>query len=231
MDPLRLIEPTEGEATWKVSLGYSASGRRGFEIDDTGSPYGYELIVQDWTLSFFATTGLGTTSSVGASASLLRTSTAESRQYADLAVSIQATQRGMACAVWHQTRLDTASETDPRLTIAIEYPTSASMTIAGAILSDPMVLAAQFGLRCRLAAPALWLALELSAGFVANRLVQVSSLAGVDVPVDAVGVPNAHMGCEVQYSLSSSGFSVGVRATLQLTGELPRLIAEVELGG
>jgi hypothetical protein len=231
IDPLRIADPGAGRAIWTVAVGFSASGREGFGIDESGSPYTYAMMAQDWALSFSAAVVLGAAARAGASASLRRTNTMERREYADLETSTQISERRASCRVWHQLRLDPASETDPRFAVSVGYPASAGFALSGAILKDPMVLTAEVGFRSVRAPSAAWLALDFGAGFVANGRTRATSFTGVEVPVGTVGMPVAHLGCEVRYSLDSAGRDVAVRATLVLRGERPLLLVEIELGG
>lgn len=231
IDPLRLADSTSGQLVWKAALGYSASGREGLGIDESGGPYTYVLMTQNWTLSVSAAIGLNSATRLGASITLQRADTAERRRYAHQETDTAASDKGVACGVWQQLQLDAASEFDPRLTISAGYPASGGFMLSGSILRDPIVLTAEAGLRCLRTLPAAWLSLNLEAGFVANSRIQIAGFMGADVPIDIAGVPTSRIGCEVRYAIHSSGRDAAVRASLVLRGERPSLVGEFELSG
>jgi hypothetical protein len=217
---------------WKAVLGYSATGHEGVGFDESGDPYSYTVLGQQSTFSFSATTGLSGTASMGAMATLQRTDTTESRQYVDSQTQDTSTSRGVSCLVWHQSRLDPADETDPRLTILAGYPAVAGLSLSVAIMKDPIVLTLEAGFRGFRTRPAAWLVLDLGVGFVVNSWMQMATCAGLEVPVDSPGLPAARMGGEVRYTLDgSAGRDVAIRAAMVLRGERPRLLVEVELSG
>lgn len=228
VDSLRVSAPGVGQLMWRTGVEYSASGRDGLGIDELG-PYAYSLLTQNWTLSVSAVIGLGGSASIGASAALQRFGTAERRVYVDLDASSATAGRGASCCVWQQFRLDAASELDPRLTISAGYPVSAGFVLSGSIVRDPIVLTAEVGFQGFRTLPARWLVLSVGAGFVANTRIQLTSIAGIEVPVDAAAAPAGRLGCEIRYSLDSAGREVTVRAVLAVKGERVSLLIGVEL--
>jgi hypothetical protein len=232
IDPLQLLDPSVGRLMWRAVLGYSASGHEGVGFDESGDPYGYVVLGQQLAFSFSASTGLSGRTSMGAMATLQRIDTTESRHYADLQTQDSSTGRDVSCLVWHQSRLDPAEETDPRLTISAGHPAVAGLSLSAAILKDPMVLTVEAGFRGFKTRPAAWLVLDLGAGFVANSWIRVTAFAGLEVPVDGPGLPAARVGGEVRYVLDAvAGRDVGVRAALVLHGERTSLLFELELSG
>jgi hypothetical protein len=217
---------------WKAALGYSATGHEGVGFDESGDPYSYTVLGQQWTFSFSATTGLSGTTSMGATATLQRTDTTESRQYVDLHTQDASTSRGASCLVWHQSRLDPADETDPRVTISASYPAVAGLSFSVAIVKDPIVLAAEVGVRGMKDPPSSWVVLDLGVGFVANAWIRLTTFAGLEVPAGGAGLPTARVGEEVRYTLSAdAGREVALRAMMIVRGERASLRVELELSG
>jgi hypothetical protein len=221
-----------GRLMWTVAFGYSASGREGLAFDEFGDAYSFILLEQDSVFSLAATTGLSATTSVGATIALRRTDTTESRQYVDLQTQDASTSRGVSCLVWHQSRLDPADETDPRLTLSVGYPAAAAGSISVSLLKDPIVLAAEVGVRGVKDPSSSWVVLDLGVGFVANTWIRLTTFAGLEVPAGSAGLPTARIGEEVRYTLDvGAGREMALRAMMVVRGERTSLRVELELSG
>jgi hypothetical protein len=232
IDPLQLLDQSIGRLMWTVAFGYSASGREGLGFDGFGDPYNYTLLEQDEVLSFSATTGLSATTSMGATTALLRTDTTESRQYEDAEIETTATGKGISCVIWEQFHVDVASEADPRLTLSVGYPAAAAGSISVSLLKDPIVLAAEVGVRAVKDPPSSWIVLDLGVGFVANTWIRLTTFAGLEVPAGSAGLPTARIGEEVRYTLNvDAGREMALRAMMVVRGERTSLRVELELSG
>lgn len=110
---------------------------------------------------------------------------------------------------------DPENPRDPRVSLAFGHPWKASLTVAGSLLRDPMVLVGAIGLRTQAEEPQAWITLELGAGFVANAWISVSASGSLTVPILGVGIPVTSFGVRVRYALDPRGKGeVGVRAGL-----------------
>jgi hypothetical protein len=217
---------------WKVAFGYSASGRGGLGFDEFGDAYSFILLEQDSVFSLAATTGLSAMASLGVTIALRRTDTTESRQHESAETETTTTGKGISCVVWEQFRVDAASEADPRLTLSVVYPAAAAGSISVSLLKDPIVLAAEVGVRGVKDPPSSWVVLDLGVGFVANTWIRLTTFAGLEVPAGSAGLPTARIGEEVRYTLDAgAGREMALRAMMVVRGERTSLRVELELSG
>ncbi len=166
---------------------------------------------------------------MGLSASDLSTIDKETRKYADHTTDLNSTQHDFAYSISSEYRLDSKSAWDPRISISLGSPWEGEIGVSASLLRDPVVLVGRVSMLTQAEEPRNWLSLALGAGFVANAWINLSASASVMIPTRGVGLPTTTIGIRVLYSLDpESKREVGVRVTLSMQGQTPRLTFEAE---
>ena len=227
--PLQRPAETSGQYTWQLDLSYIPYGVSGFSVDEYGQPYSYTRFSQEWRLGISGTFVLGGGWKMGFSASDLSTIDKEKRKYADHESDLNSIYHDFAYSISSEYRLDSKSAWDPRISISLGSPWEGEIGVSASLLRDPVVLVGRVSMLTRADAPHNWLSLSLGAGFVANAWINLSASASVTVPTRGVGLPTTTVGLRALYSLDSeSKKEVGVRVTLSVQGQIPRLTFEAE---
>lgn len=219
IDPLKRPDEATGEYSWRVSLGYTPSGREGVAVNPSGQPYTFTVLTHEWRLGLIGTVHFGGGWKTGVEVYQITTTAHELRRYPWGEERLTTTDRTMAYSVLQEWRMDPKHPWDPRVSMALGHPWKAGVAVAGSFLRDPMVLVGEVGLRAREEEPQGWLLLALGAGFVANAWISVSASGSLAVPLLGVGVPVTSLGLRLRYALDPRGKGeVGVRAGLTLRG-------------
>ncbi|MCX7750883.1 MAG: hypothetical protein N2320_05035 [Candidatus Bipolaricaulota bacterium] len=232
IDSLKRPDEASGAYTWRVTLGYTPSGREGFGVNALGQPYSFTRLSHEWRLSLTGTVHFGGGWKTGIEVAQVTSHVHELQRYPWGEERLTSTERTMAYSTFQEWRLDPNNPWDPRVSLSLGHPWKGGVSVAGSFLRDPMVLVGEIGLRAQEAEPQGWLTLALGAGFVANAWISVSASGSVAVPVLGVGVPLASLGVRLRYARDPRGKGeVGVRASLVLRGDRAWISLEGEWAG
>ncbi|MGB9757857.1 MAG: hypothetical protein ACPLZE_05290 [Candidatus Bipolaricaulaceae bacterium] len=228
IDPLRRPEETVGQYTWRLSLGYTPSGREGVGVDELGRPYTFTTFSQEWRLTLSGTVQLATGLKAGVEVSEQTVFTQEVRRYPE-EVRLSFSRRAVSSGLFCEYRLDPQKPWDPRASFLLGYPWKGGAGLSLSLLRDPMVLVADLSVRYQEEEPWSWFMLGLGAGFVANLWINISASATLAVPVGGIGVPQTSLSIRARYALDVKGKQeIGLRANLVLRGEQTWLGLEAE---
>ncbi len=227
--PLQRPAETSGQYTWQLYLSYTPTGASGFGVDEYGQPYSYTRFSQDWQLGVSGTFVLGAGWKMEFSASDSSTIDKETREYADHTTDLNSTRHDFSYSISSEYRMDPKSAWDPRISISLGSPWEGEIGVSVSLLRDPVVLVGQVSILTQAEEPHNWLSLALGAGFVANAWINLSASASVTIPTRGVGLPTTTIDLRALYGLDSeSKKEIGMRITLSVQGQTPRLTFEAE---
>lgn len=227
--PLQRPSESGGQYTWQMNLGYTPSGQEGFGVDEFGQPYSYTRFSQDWQFGISGTLSLNSEWKMGFSGANSTTQHREARKYFNRETDLKSTQHDFMYSISSEYRIDPKSAWDPRLSLSFGHPWQANVGVSVSLLRDPVVLVGQVNMLTQADEPHNWFSLALGAGFVANASINLSTSLSVTIPTSGVGLPTTTIGMRALYSLDSgSKREVGVRVTLSVQGQIPRLSIEAD---
>lgn len=232
IDPLRLPGEEAGNYTYTFTVNYAPDGREGADLDGEGFPFNFTTFAQSINFSASGSYTFSRHISIAANFSPSIFVTTEKRDLGDRAQSVTRTDSDVGGGLSLEYRPAPGSTLDPRLSVGVAYPWTATVEGQVSLIRDPVILLTSLGYTDSLESADGSLNLGLGFGFVANDRVSFSGFANYGIPIGDTDLPFTSISFLTSYSLDNRGNrDIGVRTTLSTRGGDTRVGISAEFGG
>ncbi len=232
IDPLRLPGEETGNYTYTFTVNYTPDGREGADLDGEGFPFNFTTFGQSINFSASGSYTFSRHISIAANFNPNIFVTTEKRDFEDRTERVTRTDSDMGGGLSLEYRPAPGSTLDPRLSVGVAYPWTATVQGQVSLIRDPVILLTSLGYTDSLESADGSLNLGLGFGFVANDRVSFSGFANYGIPVGDTDLPFTSISFLTGYSLDNRGSrDIGVRTTLSTRGGDTRVGISAEFGG
>ena len=232
IDPLRLPGEETGNYTFTFTVNYTPDGREGSDLDVEGFPFNFTTFSQSINFSASGSYTFNRHISIAANFNPNIFVTREKLDFGDRSQSLTRTDSDIGGGLSLEYRPAPGSTLDPRLSVGVAYPWTATAQGQVSLIRDPIILLTSLGYTNSLESADGSLNLGIGFGFVANDRVSFSGFANYGIPVGDTDLPVASISFLTNYSLDNAGNrDMGVRTTLSTRGGDARLGISAEFGG
>jgi hypothetical protein len=232
IDPLRLPGEEAGNYTYTFTVNYTPDGREGADLDGEGFPFNFTTFGQSINFSASGSYTFSRHISIAANFSPSIFVTTQKLDFDDRTESVTTTGSDVGGGLSLEYRPAPGSTLDPRLSVGVAYPWTATVQGQVSLIRDPIILLTSLGYTDSLESADGSLNLGLGFGFVANDRVSFSGFANYGIPIGDTDLPFTSISFLTSYSLDNRGSrDIGVRTTLSTRGGDTRVGISAEFGG
>lgn len=233
IDPLRRLQEVQGAYNYTLGFTYTPSSLQGVSFDENVFPYLFNTFNQNTSLSLSGGYSFNEYFGINSSVDWSFSSSRENRNFFDFTrQTLNRSDSSLGGSFGLEYRAAPSSFFDPRFSVNIAYPWTASAQAQVSLVRDPMILVGSVGYSRSLQGIGENVSLGIGTGFVANDVISLSGSASYAIPTDGVSLPVTSLSFRTGYNLDPKGNQeIGVRATLSTSGSDTRIGIGLEFGG
>jgi len=232
IDPLRLPQEETGGYTYTFGASYIPDGREGLDFDREGNPFNFETFNQ--SINFSASGSYSFSPNLGISANINPNLFIgrQQRDFSNRTETLTQTNTDIGAGLSVEYRPNPGSTLDPRFSVGVAYPWTATVQGQASLIRDPVIVLASVGYSQPLDSANSSLNLGLGAGFVANERVSFSAFGNYAIPIGETNLPVTSLSFRTGYNLDDEGKQdIGLRTTLSVRGGDTTIGVGIEWGG